>query len=220
MAKFLTTSGMTHGIEDIIVNAQSRIIIVSPYIKITRNYYERLLEAIDNKVKVTFVYGKQEMGSDQQAMLFDMKNLDLRHCENLHAKCYLNETSALIGSMNLYEYSQNNNREMGIAVNKQGDFQLYADIVREVESIIKASVSTGKEQEDSKVEENESHGICIRCKKPIPFDTSRPYCFDCYQAWSQYQNISYVDKYCHYCGKLTEATIVKPLCRSCNEEMM
>ena len=36
--------------------------------------------------------------------------------KNLHAKCYLNEKEALLTSMNLYEYSQEHNDEMGILV--------------------------------------------------------------------------------------------------------
>ncbi len=34
--------------------------------------------------------------------------------QNLHAKCYLNEKAAIITSMNLYDFSQVNNNEMGV----------------------------------------------------------------------------------------------------------
>ena len=47
--------------------------------------------------------------------------------ENLHAKCYLNENEALVTSMNLYEFSQQNNDEMGILVSKHDDPALYED---------------------------------------------------------------------------------------------
>ena len=45
----------------------------------------------------------------------------LSFCTNLHAKCYLSETSALVTSMNLYEFSQVNNHEMGISLTKAED---------------------------------------------------------------------------------------------------
>lgn len=45
-------------------------------------------------------------------------------CKNLHAKCYLNENEAIITSMNLYEFSQMNNNEMGIHLTKSGNPEL------------------------------------------------------------------------------------------------
>ena len=48
--------------------------------------------------------------------------------KNLHAKCYLNEEEAIITSMNLYEFSQQNNEEMGILVSHENDPQLYQEI--------------------------------------------------------------------------------------------
>ena len=42
-------------------------------------------------------------------------------CKNLHAKCYLNEESCIVSSLNLYEFSQVNNNEMGILISKDED---------------------------------------------------------------------------------------------------
>ena len=39
-------------------------------------------------------------------------HVHLYFSKNLHAKCYLNEKKMIITSMNLYEFSQVNNREM------------------------------------------------------------------------------------------------------------
>ena len=39
-------------------------------------------------------------------------------CKNLHAKCYLNESTCIISSLNLYEFSQVNNNEMGVLIEK------------------------------------------------------------------------------------------------------
>jgi phosphatidylserine/phosphatidylglycerophosphate/cardiolipin synthase-like enzyme len=54
---------------------------------------------------------------------------------NLHAKCYLNETTAIVTSMNLYEFSQQNNDEMGILVTWDADRQLYQDIYAEAQRL-------------------------------------------------------------------------------------
>ena len=63
------------------------------------------------------------------------QNINIYFLANLHAKCYLNENTALITSMNLYGYSEENNREMGIEINKSENYGLYEDILKESKSI-------------------------------------------------------------------------------------
>jgi len=64
--------------------------------------------------------------------------LRLYFSKNLHAKCYLNEDKMIISSMNLYEFSQQNNREMGILIDtaNEPDKQVYEDATRDMDSII------------------------------------------------------------------------------------
>ena len=47
------------------------------------------------------------------------------YCKNLHAKCYLNGNRALLTSMNLYEFSQVNNHEIGVLVVREEEPHLY-----------------------------------------------------------------------------------------------
>ena len=75
-----------------------------------------------------------------------MPSIRTSFCRNLHAKCYLNETQALITSMNLYEFSQMNNREMGVLVERDSDPELYQKIYEEVQRIIRASTEENKSQ--------------------------------------------------------------------------
>lgn len=55
--------------------------------------------------------------------------------EKLHAKCYLNEDVGIITSMNLYEFSELNNREMGISVDANIDYEVYKQITAEIDSL-------------------------------------------------------------------------------------
>ena len=41
MAKFLTTSAVTYQVEKIIREAKKKLVLVSPYIKITKTFLER-----------------------------------------------------------------------------------------------------------------------------------------------------------------------------------
>lgn len=45
----------------------------------------------------------------------DFPNIEIKYNTRLHAKYYANESTALLSSMNLYDYSQNNNIEFGIS---------------------------------------------------------------------------------------------------------
>jgi hypothetical protein len=60
-------------------------------------------------------------------------------CKNLHAKCYLNEESCIITSLNLYEFSMVNNNEMGVLINRAQDVELYRDAYDEAQRIIRIS---------------------------------------------------------------------------------
>jgi len=43
-------------------------------------------------------------------------------------------------------------------------------------------------------------GYCIRTGKGIPFDPTRPMCYDAFQSWNQFKNKDYPENYCHKTG--------------------
>jgi hypothetical protein len=139
MAEFLRTSGISYQIEDIIINAKEKLIIISPYLKLTDNLFERLKEKDSENIELIFIYGKSELNENEKRKLHSLKNLSLYYYKNLHAKCYFNESKMLITSMNLHEFSERNNREMGIFVEKQVDSSIFENAEQESFSIIKAA---------------------------------------------------------------------------------
>ena len=140
MVKFVTTSGTAYHIEQIISSAEESITLISPYLKLTQNFLERLQDADRRGVSITIVYGKKQLKESQMVLLRTLDGLSLRFSKNLHAKCYCNESGCLISSMNLYEYSEKNNREMGIFIERQGNEDLFKDIITECKSILHSSV--------------------------------------------------------------------------------
>jgi len=137
--EFLTTKGIAASIEKIIRKAKDFIIIISPYVKIDKVYIERLYEAEQNNVKISLIFGKNDMQALEKEKFQIFRNLNIYFLDNLHAKCYMNENTALIASMNLYGYSEENNREMGVEVGKSENIKLYDDIKKESDSIIDSS---------------------------------------------------------------------------------
>lgn len=139
MAKFLTTVGNSFYIEQIILNAEKNLTLVTPYLNLSKNLIERLTDADKENIKITLIYGKSELNKTEKKKIESLNNIEIYFCENLHAKCYLNEQSMIITSMNLYEFSERNNREMGILFEKEKDSQIFKDTLKEIESIKNSS---------------------------------------------------------------------------------
>ncbi len=142
MAEFLTTRGTSSQIENIINNAKKRITLISPYVKIPDTLFQNLKVA-DRKegMKITLVYGKDELKPDVENQLKQLNNLSLHFLKELHAKCFFNEECMVITSMNLYDFSEINNKEMVVLIRAKDkdDEKVYNEAVKEIEIIIKSA---------------------------------------------------------------------------------
>ena len=67
---------------------------------------------------IRIIYGKRGLKSDEREWIDSIPSIELCFRETLHAKLYLNEKQAVLTSMNLYQFSEKNNDEMGILVSK------------------------------------------------------------------------------------------------------
>lgn len=139
MAKFLNSSGTTYHLEELIKNASDRLIIISPYLKLNERIKELLEDRNRLKIDIRIVYGKNDLHPEEINWLKNLTFIRTSFCKNLHAKCYLNENECIITSLNLYEFSQVNNNEMGVLIYRNEDAQLYADTYEEAQRIIRIS---------------------------------------------------------------------------------
>ena len=195
-----------------------------------------LLEDKDRfKIDVRVIYGKNELHPEENIWLESLASVRTSFCENLHAKCYLNEKEALLTSMNLYEYSQVHNEEMGLLVSREEEPELYDEIYQESRRILRISeeirvtvarvdaAENGGERSEAKKTRKRSRttletptdGFCIRCEDAIPANPAQPYCTRCHRSWNRYKNETYEEKHCHTCGDKHAATLLKPLCLTC-----
>lgn len=228
MAKFLTTRGTTSQLENIINTAGKRLVLISPFIRIPETLFQCIQDADRRNVSIKVVYGKSELKQEVISQLKQLHNLSLYFNKDLHAKCFCNESSMIITSMNLYDYSELHNREMGILITVEDDKNLYGDAIKEVERIVEFSERIDLRKQGSKhssiihVQSTSQKpttvtvkGFCIRCKKSIPFNPDKPYCLTHFKVWVKWEDPDYEEKYCHLCGKQTATTIEYPLCRTC-----
>lgn len=157
MAKYLRTSSISAELENLIRDARKELYIISPYLKLSDQVRELLNDKEREKVDVRIIFGKQELAPKEMAFLEDLKYVRLYFSKNLHAKCYLNESKMIIASMNLYEFSQQNNREMGILIDieNEEDRIVYEDATKDIESMIHNSEDFSYIKAPQKVLESE-----------------------------------------------------------------
>ena len=137
MAKFLETQAISNELMKLIKDAKDKIILVSPYLKVNSQIQERLRtkSKVGTLSEIVIVYGKSELKKSELEWIKDIEDLKVYEKNNLHAKCYINEEKAIICSMNLYDYSQQNNIEMGILITKKEDEEAYNSLIDEINNI-------------------------------------------------------------------------------------
>lgn len=231
MAKFISTRKAVSEIEELIKNAGEKLILVSPYLKLSKDFKE-LLTYRNGKDKITTViFGKQELKPDEMKFLQGLRFVILKYNEDLHAKCYVNDDKMVITSLNLYEFSMANNKEMGVLIDKNdpADIQLYDDALKEVDYINDTSqrfelsfpkpVFTNKTENTTSFKKptikqsNNETGYCIRTGIEIPFNIEKPMSYDAFKSWSKYSDPDYAEKYCHFSGEPSngETSVSRPI---------
>ena len=215
------------------------MILISPYLQIAQRLREQIEDKERLKIDIRIVYGKSDLQVEETEWLQRLHGVRTSFCKNLHAKCYLNENKALITSMNLYEFSQMNNHEMGILVHLTEDEKLFLQIQDEAKRLIRNSdevrltvQKVAREGKGSYKPREENHnrkpwekqrekknrflgGYCIRCKDEIKLAPTAPLCSSCYRTWAIFENPEFKERYCHICGSDSETTKNRPACTEC-----
>ena len=295
MSTFLTGDNLNDAIDDIIIKANKYIRITSPYIKLD-DHFKELFNVIKNdpSIYLQILFGKNEddfyrsMKSEDLDYFKSFPNVSIIYEPRLHAKSYINESEGIITSMNLYDYSAENNVEYGVYFNKnklsekiyqehedhhrslleksahcvyikrpvfkkgllginkmyirsevlldlfdsfdlnKRDYErvVYQDIdvislnEKDVVPILKRRSEKRLEKEKTtknknnsfpieiktsskklKKTKNQSTGYCIRTGEEIDFNPERPYSYNAYKIWAQFENYDYPENYCHKTGK-------------------
>tara|TARA_R110000737_G_scaffold327084_3_gene341139 strand:- start:13580 stop:14311 length:732 start_codon:yes stop_codon:yes gene_type:complete len=161
MAKFLNTTGVSYHLEELIKNTQDRLILISPYLQLHQRVKDHLSNLNIQKKDIRIIYRENKLQVEESNWLEQNVGIRTSICNTLHAKCYLNENEAIVTSMNLYSFSQQNNDEMGIHVTKVNDTDLYNDIFNEVQRLLTISeeIRVSVKKVDKKIEEQSEKTI-------------------------------------------------------------
>jgi phosphatidylserine/phosphatidylglycerophosphate/cardiolipin synthase-like enzyme len=169
MATFLNTSGTTFYLEELIKGTKSHLVLVSPYLRINARIRQLLQDSDQSGIEIDVVFGKNELKEEEEEWLSSLANVAVHFCENLHAKCYLNESTAIVASMNLYEFSQVHNYEMGILVTLEADRECFEQTSEEALRILRTS-----EERKSRVVKPSAAVRATSLRRKISTRSSRP----------------------------------------------
>ena len=218
--------------------SEEYVVIISPYINLWGHLTDKLEDTINRGVVIKWYYREGDVKTSVVNQL-DKMGLKMKGIKNLHSKLYLSEKMGVMTSMNLYEFSSKNNREVGIVTDQRRllkDFKYYIEELLTNEDIIPKksfldkvmdSFSDEEEGKTEKVEFKKSNkptlestqsnddGYCIRCSDSISYNVKSPYCKKCYKSWNKYKNKGYEEKHCHQCSKNHKTSFEKPICYSC-----
>jgi len=232
MAKFLNTTGVSYHLEELIKGTKDKLILISPYLQFTDRIKEHLSNLNIQKRDIRIVYRENKLQLEENNWLESQIGIRTSICKNLHAKCYINENEAIITSMNLYEFSQQNNNEMGIYISRAQDVELYNATLEEVQRLLtiseeirvtvkKVTADTPPKTERKLVEEKpvavkssgKPTGFCIRTGISIPFNIEKPMSYEAFKSWSKYSDSDYTEKFCHFSGEISngETSVNKPI---------
>ncbi len=156
MAKFLDTQGVSYFLGQLIDNAQDKLYLISPYLQLNNQLKIALEDRAKFRIDIIMIYGKvADLNPTDSEWLENLNDIKLLFHKDLHAKCYINEKEAIVTSMNLYMYSQQNNVEMGIYVSKEEDEELYKKILTEADKIKRGSKHRTISVREVKVEKSD-----------------------------------------------------------------
>ena len=229
MAQFITTKQISSDLEVLIREADKTLYLVSPYLKLSKDFQELINSRNKNEKKTIIIYGKSELTPEQLKFLTGLRHVYLKFHENLHAKCYINDTKLIITSLNFYEYSMINNKEIGVLYNTNNpeDQEIYSKALEHVKfiednsddkpfeltssnapqivKVEKKKYESAKQQPASRTETVKSNdkktGYCIRTGVEIPFNVKKPLSNDAYKKWNEYGDPDYQEKFCHFSGE-------------------
>jgi len=133
--EILDTKQIKDKIEVVIKNAQTKIILIIPYMELWDSIIQEINNAISRKVQVIIVHRPLKRHQSQTKLIlkqFKSDNVTVLISTNVHAKLYMNEQALIITSMNLYKYSSEHNYEIGFYTNAKKLYQASYQIAQKI----------------------------------------------------------------------------------------
>ncbi len=210
---FVTESGFKSALDELIEEASFELFIVSPYLDPGNVLVEKLLNVKKSGVEITLIHNSNQLkypkATEPLSRLIN-NGVKVYNHPRLHAKIYLSEKSALIGSLNLVSGSYVNSFEAGVVHDSRS--------VREkARSYILQSILESDLLHETNVESLlPVKGYCMLTKVEIPYNPKRPVEYEAYNSQKKISG-DLVGTYCHSCGAESNVSVSNPVCINCIE---
>ena len=134
VATFLTSREVSWHIADIVRSAREHLFLVSPSVRLSGTLLQSI-QAVGRTVPVSIVYRNDDLAAGLAANVGHIARLTLLRNPNLHAKCYFNEQTMVLTSMDLSGDTGTSTWEMGVLIDREMDAALYQPAHDEVVKI-------------------------------------------------------------------------------------
>lgn len=205
LAQFIYDEQIEPAIVRIIDGARKRLVLVSPFNEYSTRVHQALKRAAARQgLSITVVCRKEQQQTERP--LWEQLESDygakVLLVERLHAKIYLNETRGVITSMNLYQSSTAENKEIGFRIRDEAT-------IRQIDRYVRVRLIGQSESLLPK------QGLCIRCGARIAYNLKEPLCAKDRRTWNRFKDPNFQEKHCHHCGKGWKTSFADPLCPDC-----
>lgn len=120
--RVITDNAVPSAVLELISAAQKHIVLVSPYNSFWGHLKDEIRLAIRQRgVRVVAFYNPWEHTRGDGMDWLYSEGAEVYRVNYLHAKLYLNESSAILTSMNLIEGSSRNSMDIGMVINGRGE---------------------------------------------------------------------------------------------------
>ena len=136
MAKFLSTSATTYHLENLLQDTTEQLIIVTPTFKLNERVQELLAQRDSEQAATHILYQQNHLQPAEMHWLNTLNYLRTSFCKNLQAQCYLNDSEAIITSLQLHAIGQEQQNEMGVLIHRDTDAELYQETYDEVQRLL------------------------------------------------------------------------------------
>jgi len=213
LVKILDTQDLSKYLVRVIRGAEKELFLISPFIQTNKTLRSIIKRECIEGLDATVMYKKKELKSEEMIWFSGLEHFDMYYNEDLHAKCYFNEKEAIITSMNLYDYSMKNSKELGMYFTKEEFPELYDDLRERVDELITEAKKHNVPKEMLRLDKR---AYCISCRRRIEKNFKKPYCSSCYRYRKKRDGFP-KESYCHACGEEVGSTLKNPLCDNCLE---
>lgn len=127
--RLIKTKEISGAIMTLIEEAEKELFIVSPYNKITnwRKLINTIEKAKSKGINISWYSRKNNVDNKNAEEVISNLNINPILVDNLHAKIYLNESCAIITSMNMHSSSDDNSIEIGYETQTKGEYEEVLD---------------------------------------------------------------------------------------------